>query len=85
MNPPEETTPEHDQRARATEERMTDDERFSLLVSAMGINELILVRDERIPEGTPMSAGYVPGVPRLGVPALLMSDASLGVTNPGYR
>ena len=23
--------------------------------------------------------------PRLGVPALLMSDASLGVTNPGYR
>ena len=32
-----------------------------------------------------MSAGYVPGVPRLGVPPLLMSDASLGVTNPGYR
>ena len=32
-----------------------------------------------------MSAGYVPGVPRLGVPALLMSDAGLGVTNPGYR
>src|SRR4029078_6147223 len=40
---------------------------------------------ERIPEGVPMSAGYVPGVERLGVPALLMSDASLGVTNPGYR
>ena len=32
-----------------------------------------------------MSAGYVPGIPRLDVPALLMSDASLGVTNPGYR
>ncbi len=32
-----------------------------------------------------MSAGYVPGVARLGVPPLLMSDASLGVTNPGYR
>jgi beta-glucosidase len=32
-----------------------------------------------------MSAGYVPGVPRLGVPALRMTDASLGVTNPGYR
>jgi beta-glucosidase len=27
----------------------------------------------------------VPGVERLGVPPLLMSDASLGVTNPGYR
>lgn len=24
-------------------------------------------------------------MPRLGVPALLMSDASLGVTNPGFR
>jgi len=32
-----------------------------------------------------MSAGYVPGIPRLGVPALLMSDAGLGITNPGYR
>jgi beta-glucosidase len=51
----------------------------------MGVSDLITVRDERIPDGTPMSAGYVPGVPRLGVPALLMSDASLGVTNPGYR
>lgn len=32
-----------------------------------------------------MSAGYTPGVPRLGVPAMLMSDAGLGITNPGYR
>ena len=74
-----------DARARETEEQMTDEERFSLLVSVMGANPVLPVRDERIPEGVPMSAGYVPGVPRLGVPALLMSDASLGVTNPGYR
>jgi beta-glucosidase len=74
-----------DERARFTEAQMTDDERFSLLVSVMGTNSVVLERDPRIPEGTPMSAGYVPGVPRLGVPALLMSDASLGVTNPGYR
>ena len=32
-----------------------------------------------------MSAGYVKGVPRLGVPAQLQSDASMGITNPGYR
>ncbi|ORB11927.1 beta-glucosidase [Mycobacterium noviomagense] len=64
---------------------MTDDERFSLLISVMGANELLPVRDERIPADVPMSAGYVPGIPRLGVPALLMTDASLGVTNPGYR
>lgn len=37
------------------------------------------------PPGVPMSAGYVPGVERLGVPALRMSDAGLGVTNPGFR
>jgi beta-glucosidase len=64
---------------------MTDEERFSLLVSVMGSNPVNPVRDARIPDGAPMSAGYVPGVARLGVPALLMSDASLGVTNPGYR
>src|SRR6516164_2794868 len=74
-----------DERARMAEEQMTDDERFSLLVSVMGVNDVVTVRDKRIPEGVPMSAGYVPGVPRLGIPALLMSDASLGVTNPGYR
>ncbi|HEX5617777.1 MAG TPA: beta-glucosidase [Solirubrobacteraceae bacterium] len=64
---------------------MTDEERFSLLVSVMGANIFNPVRDERIPDGVPMSAGYVPGVPRLGVPALLMTDASLGITNQGYR
>src|SRR6516162_4869659 len=76
---------EADERALEVEGRMTDEERFSLLVSVMGTNDVVLIRDARIPEGVAMSAGYVPGVPRLGVPAQLMSDASLGVTNPGYR
>lgn len=74
-----------DDRARETEAQMTGEERFSLLVSVMGANAVNPVRDERIPDGVPMSAGYVPGVPRLGVPALMMSDASLGITNPGFR
>ena len=74
-----------DARAREVEAQMTDDERFSLLVGVMGAGELWPLRDERIPPDVPMSAGYVPGIPRLGVPALLMSDAGLGVTNPGYR
>jgi beta-glucosidase len=74
-----------DERASETEAQMTDEERFSLLVSVMGTNDVVRERDERIPEDVPMSAGYVPGVERLGVPPLLMSDASLGVTNPGYR
>jgi len=74
-----------DVRAREIETQMTDDERFSLIVGVMGAGELWPLRDERIPPGVPLSAGYVPGIPRLGVPALLMSDAGLGVTNPGYR
>ena len=77
--------PRRRRRAREIETQMTDDERFSLLVGVMGAGELWPLRDERIPPGVPMSAGYVPGIPRLGVPALLMSDAGLGVTNPGYR
>lgn len=74
-----------DARAREVEARMTDDERFALLVSVMGAGDMWPVRDERIPPDAPMSAGYAPGVPRFGVPALLMSDAGLGVTNPGFR
>src|SRR5262245_40041348 len=75
-----------DARARSTEQKMTDEERLSMIISVMGANPIAGVqRDKRIPEGTPMSAGYTPGVRRLGVPALQSSDAGLGVTNPGYR
>lgn len=74
-----------DERAREVEAQLTDDERFSLLVGVLGAGDLWPLRDERIPPDVPMSAGYVPGVPRLGVPALTMSDAGLGVSNPGYR
>jgi beta-glucosidase len=35
------------------------------------------------PPGSIGSAGYIPGVPRLGVPALQETDAELGVANPG--
>src|SRR5262245_34973505 len=75
-----------DLRAREVEQQMTDDERFSLIVSVIGaVPSIGVPRDRRIPEGVNMSAGYTPGVPRLGVPALQSSDASMGVTNPGYR
>ena len=77
--------PEAMERARDIEAQLTDEERFSLLISVMGTNEVLTDKDPRIPDGVPMSAGYTPGIPRLGIPALLMSDASLGVTNPGYR
>src|SRR5262249_24738057 len=66
------------------EQQMTDDERFALLVSVMGANFVLPVRDPRIPAGLPMSAGYTPGVLRLDIPALRSTDASLGITNPRY-
>ena len=79
-------SPAADVRAREVEEQMTDDERLSMIISVLGAVPLIgVVRDKRIPEGTAMSAGYTPGVPRLGVPALQSSDASMGITNAGYR
>lgn len=76
-----------DERARATEQQMTDDERFSLIISVIGAMPAVgIPRDPRVPESvTNLSAGYTAGVPRLGVPALQSSDASMGVTNPGYR
>jgi beta-glucosidase len=76
-----------DKRAREVEQQMTDDERFSLIVSVMGaVPSIGIPRDERIPEQVDnMSAGYTPGIPRLGIPAIQSSDASMGVTNPGYR
>jgi beta-xylosidase len=74
-----------DERARETEAKMTDDERFSLIISLLGTTTLVQ-RDPRIPEDVKnLSAGYTPGIPRLGIPALQSSDASMGVTNPGYR
>jgi len=77
-----------DVRAREVEQQMTDDERFSLIISIMGYipGSAVGGRDARLPEDLPnMSAGYTPGIPRLGIPAIQSSDASMGVTNPGYR
>ena len=75
-----------DARAAATEQQMTDDERFSLLISILGtVPGGAMPPDPRVRDVKNQSAGYTPGVPRLGVPALQSSDASMGVTNPGYR
>jgi beta-glucosidase len=75
-----------DDRARETEQNMTDDERFSLVISLLGPVSATVHRDPRIPANVKnVSAGYTPGIPRLGIPALQSSDASMGITNPGYR
>lgn len=77
-----------DERAHELEQQMTDDERFSLVISLMGYipGSAVGPRDPRLPEILPnMSAGYTPGIARLGIPPIQSSDASMGVTNPGYR
>ena len=60
-----------DARAAAVEAQMTDAERFQLLHGSLPILE-----------GKRPTAGFVPGIPRLGVPDLWETDASLGVANP---
>lgn len=77
---------EADVRARETEQQMTDDERFSLLISVLGnVPGASVPADPRVAHLENASAGWTPGVPRLGIPDLQASDASMGITNPGYR
>ncbi len=63
---------------RATEAAMTDAERVVLTSSMMPLPDGPL--GDRIPEGAVKGAGYVAPIPRLGIPALTISDASLGVS-----
>src|SRR5262245_65050684 len=75
-----------DARAREVEQQMTDEERFglihSLMVYVLSAKDFSQKRDPRVPEGVPQIAGWVKGVPRLGVPDLRLTDAGLGITNP---
>ena len=70
-----------DKRAAAVESQMTDAERFQLLHGIMPI-PLPIPGAPPIPPGVKVTAGYIKGVPRLGVPDILETDASLGVANP---
>lgn len=72
-----------DDRARSVEARMTDEERFTLLHGVMALQlDLGHTQGPPLELGGLPGAGYIAGVPRLGIPALHETDASLGVTNP---
>ena len=66
-------------RAQMALEQMTQEEKLSL------VHGVIAARwgGKARPPGSIGSAGYVAGIPRLGVPALQETDAELGVANPG--
>ena len=63
-----------DTRAALAEQAMTPEERSRMLHGPMAI--------PRPPPGAVGGAGFIPGVPRLGIPDLQETDASLGVANP---
>ena len=65
-----------DARARATLAQMSLDEKLSMV---HGIMAIPLGPKVTIPSDAVPGAGYIPGVPRLGIPALKETDASLGV------
>ena len=67
------------QRAQMALEQMTEQEKLSLLHGVIAAPW----GGEPKPAGSIGSAGYVPGIPRLGIPALQETDAELGVANPG--
>ena len=64
-------------RASETLSRMTMEEKLRLLHGPM----VAILPPAKRPAGVTMGAGYIEGVPRLGVPALVETDASLGVSN----
>jgi beta-glucosidase len=72
-----------DRWAAETEARMTDEERFSLIHGFMALRIPGLGDPDLVwPDDVVAGAGYIRGIPRLGVPSLRETDASLGVTNP---
>jgi beta-glucosidase len=72
---------------------LSPDERASMVIKEMTIDEKINMLHGTGMQGlSPMSplavssnggAGYVPGIPRLGIPAIQMSDAAYGVRSSG--
>lgn len=67
-----------EKRAVLLNKELTVDERITMVHGIMAVPS----RVGPIPAEAIPAAGYVPGIPRLGIPALFESDASLGVTNP---
>jgi beta-glucosidase len=70
------TAPDPDRQAAALVKQMTPAERNVLLFSYFSRQNNR--RATPLP-GAPWAAGYTPGIPRLGIPMLAESDASLGV------
>jgi beta-glucosidase len=70
--------------------KLSPDRRAELLLQHMTLDEQVSLLHGHMPQfmrpmpaGVTVSAGYVPGIEKLGIPAQRESDASLGVSNAG--
>ena len=70
-----------DARADLAVKAMTQDEKLTLVYGYFGAD--MKPRYPRIEGSLPGSAGYVPGLPRLGIPAQFETDAGVGVATQG--
>ncbi|PIB95645.1 beta-glucosidase [Caulobacter sp. X] len=72
-----------DKRADLALAAMTNDEKFTVLFGYFGAD--MKPKYTRHPDSLDASAGYVPGVPRLGIPGQWQTDAGVGVATQGAR
>jgi len=70
-----------DARADLAVKAMTQDEKLTVIFGFFGAD--MGDKYKRVPEALPGSAGYVPGVARLGIPAQFQTDAGVGVATQG--
>ena len=83
-NPWDDRTLGPDQRADMVIEKMTLDEKIRLVDGEFGSVGTLHGQEVDPPSGALMgSAGYVGGIPRLGIPAQFETDAGLGVATQG--
>jgi len=67
-----------DRRAELAVQAMTRQEKLRWVLAYFGND---FGKSKKIPEALAQSAGYIPGTPRLGLPALFETDAGLGVAS----
>lgn len=70
-----------DTRADLALKAMTQDEKLTIIFGYFGAD--MGDKYKRVPDALPGSAGYVPGIARLGIPAQFQTDAGVGVATQG--
>lgn len=71
-----------DRRAALLEQRLSDTQRLRIVRGDYAVASSVLHPANVVPHGAIGSAGFVPGIDPLGVPALQESDGGIGVADP---